>query len=56
MVYFKEVLNVFFIIALLAVLYGFYNVMYSHENNIEDFLIYKNAEKRGFEYLGSNSK
>jgi hypothetical protein len=54
MVYLKEVLNVFFIIALLAILYGFYNIMYSHENNKEDFLIYNNAEKRGFTYLGSH--
>jgi hypothetical protein len=27
--------------------------MYLHENNKEDFLIYKNAEERGYEYLGS---
>ena len=53
MVYFKEVFNVFVIITLLAVLYGFYNIMYSHENNKEDFLIYKHAEGRGYEYLGS---
>lgn len=50
----KQVFNVFLIIVLLAILYGFYNIMYSHENNREDFLIYKKAEKRGFEYLGSH--
>jgi hypothetical protein len=49
-----NIFNVFFIYALLAILYGFYNIMYSHENNREDFLIYQNAEKRGFEYLGSH--
>jgi hypothetical protein len=54
MVYFKEVFNVFVIIALLAVLYGFYNIMYSHEDNREDFLIYKKAEKRGFSNLDSH--
>ena len=52
--YLTNLFNVFSIIALLAILYGFYNIMYSHENNREDFLIYQNAEKRGFEYLGSN--
>ena len=50
--YLTSVFNVFFIIVLLAILYGFYNIMYSHENNREDFLIYKNAEERGYEYLG----
>ena len=50
----KQVFNVFLIIVLLAILYGFYNIMYSHENNREDFLIYKKAEERGFEYLGSH--
>ena len=54
MTYFKEVFNVFVIIALLAVLYGFYNIMYSHENNREDFIIYKHAEGRGYKYLGSH--
>ena len=53
MVYFKEVFNVFVIITLLAVLYGFYNIMYSHENNKEDFLIYKSAENRSFMNLDS---
>jgi hypothetical protein len=49
----KDVFSVFVIIVLLAILYGFYNIMYSYENNKEDFLIYKMSQKRGFEYLGS---
>jgi hypothetical protein len=49
-----SVFNVFFIIALLAILYGFYNIMYLHENNREDFLIYQNSKERGFEYLDSD--
>ena len=44
----KTVLNVFFVIALLAILFGFYNIMYSHENNKEDFLIYNSAKNRSF--------
>ena len=55
MISFKQIFNTFMIIALLAILYGFYNIMYSHENNKEDFLIYKQAKGRGFEYLGSYS-
>ena len=41
----RIVVNVFLIIALLAVLYGFYNILFSHENNKEDFLIYNTASK-----------
>ena len=44
----KNVFDVFFIVALLAILYGFYNIMYSHENNKEDFLIYNSSSKRGY--------
>lgn len=43
--------NIFLIIALLAILYGFYNILYSRENNKEDFLIYENSNKRGYEYV-----
>ena len=50
-----NVFNVFLIVILLAILYGFYNILYTHENNKEDFLIYKTAEKRDFKYLGSNT-
>jgi hypothetical protein len=50
----NTVFNVFFIIALFAILYGFYNIMYSHENNKEDFLIYKSAENRAFMNLDSS--
>ena len=35
-------------IALVATLYGIYNVMFFHEGNKEDFLIYNNAKSRGF--------
>ena len=51
----RIVVNVVLIIALLAVLYGFYNILFSHENNKEDFLIYKTASKRRFNGLGSKT-
>ena len=50
----RRIFNLFVIIALLAVLYGFYNIMFSHENNKEDFLIYNPANKRLFEYLDND--
>jgi hypothetical protein len=50
-----NVFNVFLIVVLLVTLYGFYNILYTHENNKEDFLIYEPAEDRGFIYLGSTT-
>lgn len=50
-----KVFDIFVIVSLLAILYAFYNILYSHENNTEDFLIYDTAKNRDFIFLGSNS-
>ena len=47
----KGIFDIAVVIVLLGILYGFYNILYSHENNKEDFLIYKSAENRRFVYL-----